>query len=123
MVHLNCTDTPQPCERCGAEIPPNSDHECERETRPIPPGGQSKYRPLAEAIIAAHRKGDAVRITDREHKRLAAVQHQVYRLLEHELGGYPKFRLQTARIGDGTFDRLVWILSYDDAVMAMREKR
>lgn len=94
-----------------------------RETRPIPPGGHSKYRPLAEAIIAAHRKADAVRITDAEHKRLAAVQHQVYRLLAHELGGYPSFRLQTARIGDGSFDRLVWILSYDDAVMGMRRKR
>lgn len=26
---LNCTDSPQPCESCGATVPPNSDHECE----------------------------------------------------------------------------------------------
>ena len=26
---LNCTDDPQPCEYCGATVPPNSDHECE----------------------------------------------------------------------------------------------
>lgn len=25
---LNCTDSPQPCEYCGATVPPNSDHGC-----------------------------------------------------------------------------------------------
>lgn len=27
-IVLNCTDSPQPCEYCAAEIPPNSDHAC-----------------------------------------------------------------------------------------------
>lgn len=90
-----------------------------RETMPIPPGGTSKYRPLAEAIINSYRKGDAVRITAEEHKKLSAVQTQVYRLLNHELGGFPSFRLQTVRAA-GSTDRLVWILSYDEAVKGLR---
>lgn len=28
MMHLNCTDEPQLCPTCGAEIPANDDHEC-----------------------------------------------------------------------------------------------
>ena len=94
----------------------------ERETQPIPPGGQSKYRPLAEAIIDAYRTGDAVRNTAEEHKKLSAVQTQVYRLLSHELGGFPSFRLQTVRAA-GSTDRLVWILSYDEAVKGLRKEK
>lgn len=93
-----------------------------REMQPIPPGGASKYRPLAQAIIDAYRKGDAVRITAEEHKKLGPVQTQVYKLLTHELNvGFPRFRLQTVRAA-GSTDWLVWILSYDEAVKALRRR-
>ena len=72
-THLNCTDSPQPCAECGAEIPPNSDHEC---------GASHDPNALTRADVRALRDLLAKTLMDNDKLRDEAVaaRAELYRL-------------------------------------------